>query len=304
MSKSHRRRRKNAGEVKLASLSRRFVQDYGQAYARLAAQLREQHPEITKRGRRTGRALRDIGFFVWSSCRNSDRKRIPSLFRAAVLLAAQDDYYDNLRIPTAQKELFGSTINEALRGGSFPGVFERNAQLRDLVSLWSYVSRTIPRTAPRVRSYWIETACRLNDAMAAENRAARRATITYEEYMRTAIQSIGMTFFWATYLANERVPMTTVRDMAPLLLQGARVVRLSNDLASYRHRRNRASAVTLVGGRNPEGRILRLVARESRAFRRGVEALDVKPHVRDVLLHSMEFLREFYMRSDFGRGPG
>ena len=293
---------KKVEEIEFASLFRRFEQEYGRAYVRLAAQLRERYPEITKQGRRTGRALRNICFIVWCCVREGDRKLIPTLFRAAVLLSAQDDYYDNPRIAAEQKESFCAATNHALRTNSFGRDFERSLQLRDLTSLWSYVAGTIPRSA-QVRSFWIETACQLNDAMAAENRSHRRATITYEEYMRTAIHSIGMVFIWATYLAHEHVPVTTMREMAPVLVKGARVVRLSNDIASYRQRRNKENALTLVGGSRPEVRIGRLVVRERRAFRQSVEALDVAPHIRDVLLHSMDFLREFYQRSDFDRGP-
>jgi len=303
VSKSRRRRRKNVEEVEFAALFRRFEHEYGHNYVRLATQIRESYPEITKPGRRTGRALRNICFFIWCSCRDGDRSLIPTLFRAAVLLSAQDDYYDNSRISAEQKESFCSATNHALRTGSFRRDFERSHQRRDLTSLWSYVAGTIPRSAPQVRSYWIETACELNDAMAVENRAVRRAGITYEQYMGTAIHSIGVVFIWATYLAHEHVPMTTLREMAPVLLNGARVVRLSNDMASYRQRRNTKNAMTLMGGRTPGVRILQLMGQESRAFHRYVEGLDVGPHVRGVLLHSMDFLREFYQRSDFDRGP-
>lgn len=302
MSKPHRSRRKKVEAVEFASLYRRFEREYGHDYTQLAAELRTQYPEITKRGRRTGRALRNICFIVWCACRHGDRKRIPTLFRAAVLLSAQDDYYDNARISAAQKDSFCAAINHALRTDSFRHDTERSAQLRDLTSLWSYVAGTIPRSAPRVRSYWIETACQLNDAMAEENRSVRRrATITYEAYMRTAIQSIGMVFIWATYLAHEHVPMTTIREMGPILLEGATVVRLSNDIASYRQTKNSENALTLVGGRSPRARIGRLVIQRSRAFRQRVEALDVGPGVRGVMLHSMSFLREFYQRFDFDR---
>ena len=301
MPKSQRPRTKNVEEVELASLFRRFEHEYGSAYVRLAAELRARYPEITKHGRRTGRALRNICFIVWCCFRERDRKLIPILFRAAVLLSAQDDYYDNPRIAAAKKDSFCAAINHALRSDSFRGDFSRSAQLRELISLWSYVAETIPRTAPRVRSYWIETACQLNDAMAAENRSLRRATITYEEYMRTAIQSIGMVFIWATYLAHAHVPMSTMREIAPVLLKGARVVRLSNDMASYRQHRNKENALTLVGGGRPEVLISRRVVRESRAFSQALEALHVGAHVRGVLLHSMNFVREFYQRSDFDR---
>jgi len=303
VSKSHRSRTRNVEEIELASLFRRFEHEYGHAYARLSTQLRTHYPEITTQTRRTGRAMRNICFIVWCCYREGDPKLIPKLFRAAVLLSAQDDYYDNPRIAAAQKDSFRAAINHALRTNSFRRDFERSLQLRDLTSLWSYVAGTIPRSAPQVRSYWVEAACQLNDAMASEARSHRRATITYEEYMRTAIHSIGMVFLWATYLADKNVPMTTIREMAPILLRGATVVRLSNDMASYRQRRNKVNALTLARGSRPGARIGSLVVQEAEAFRRSVQAVDVGPRVRDVLLCSMEFLRELYQRSDFHRGP-
>ena len=286
-----------------AVLYRLFQHEYGHNYVRFAAQLRKDYPEITKHGRRTGRALRNICFIVWCCFRERNHQLIETLFHAAVLLSAQDDYYDNPRIAAAQKDSFCAATNRALRSNSFERVFEQSLQRRDLTSLWSYVAKTIPRSASRVRSYWIETACQLNDAMAAENRSLRSGASSYEEYMRTAIHSIGMVFIWVTYLAHERVPMTTIREMAPALLNGATVVRLSNDLASYRQGRNRKNALTLMRGNHPETRIRRLVKQETRAFRQSIEMLDVSPHVRDVLLRSMDLLREFYERSDFHRGP-
>jgi hypothetical protein len=294
---------KKVEAVEFASLFHRFEDEYGDTSVRLAEQLRESYPEITKQGRRTGQALRNVCFFVWCWARNADQELIPTLFRASVLLSAQDDYYDNRRISAAQKESFCRATNHALRTNSFQPAFERSLQLGELTSLWADIAETIPRSAPQVRSYWIEKACQLNDAMAAENRAVRKATITYEGYMSTAIHSIGAVFIWATYLAHKHVAVTTLRTMDPVLLQGARVVRLSNDMASYRQQRNRKNAVTLVGGSSPGVRILRLVVQESRAFRQCVQALDVGPDVRGVLLRSMDFLREFYQRSDFDRGP-
>jgi hypothetical protein len=294
---------KKVEAVEFASLFQRFEDEYGDASVRLAEQLRESYPEITKPGRRTGRTLRNVCFFVWCWARDGDRELIPTLFRASVLLSAQDDFYDNPRISAAQKESFCTATNHALRTNSFQPAFERSLQLGELTSLWADVAETIPRSAPQVRSYWIEKACQLNDAMAAENRAVRRATITYEGYMSTAIHSIGAVFIWATYLAHKHVAVTTLREMDPVLLQGARIVRLSNDIASCRQQRNKKNAVTLVGGSSPGFRILRLIVQESRAFRQSVEALDVGPDVRGVLVRSSDFLREFYRRSDFDRRP-
>src|SRR5678816_1361327 len=59
VSKSHRRRMKNVEAVEFESLFHRFKDEYGTDSVRLVEQLRERYPEITKRGRRTGRSLRN-----------------------------------------------------------------------------------------------------------------------------------------------------------------------------------------------------------------------------------------------------
>jgi len=302
VSKSHRRGMKKVEAVELAALLKRFKVEYGDAAARLAEQLTKRYPEITRQGRRTNRtALDNICFIVWCGVRDDDRELIPTLFRAAVLLSAQDDYYDNSQISAAQKDSFCAAINHALRTNSFQPAFERTLQLAELTSLWADIAGTIPRSTPEVGSYWIEKACQLNDAMAAENRAVKRATITYDGYMSAAIHSIGMVFTWATYLAHKHVPVTMLREMDPVLLQGARILRWSNDVASCRQRKNEVNAVTLVGGSSPGFRILRLMVQESRAFHQRVEALDLGPDVRGVLLRSLDFLREFNRRFDVHR---
>ena len=303
MSKSHRRRLKKVEAVEFPVLFKRFQDEYGDAFARLAEPLRKSYPDITKPGRRTGKTLRNVCFFVWCCARDSDPALIPTLFRTAVLLSAQDDYYDNPRISAAEKDSFCAATNHALRTNSFQCDSHGSVQLGELTSLWADIAETFPQSAPQVRSYWIEKACQLNEAMAAENRAVRKATITYEGYMSTAIHSIGMVFVWATYLAHRHVALTTLREMDPVLLQGAKIVRLSNDIASCRQHRNTKNAVTLVGGSSPGFRILRMIAQESRAFRQRVEALDLGPDVRGVLVCSMIFLREFYQRTDFDRSP-
>jgi hypothetical protein len=292
---------RNREKFQFAQLFRQFEDEYGDASVALAKQLREDYPEITKPYSRTTRALQNICFSVWCCVRDGDRKLIPTLFRAAVLLSAQDDYYDNPSISAEQKETFCRATNDALRANSFQPDLAPSLQAQDLIKLWSDVAGTIPRSAPQVHSYWIEKACQLNDAMAAENRDIRRATLTYDDYMSVAIHSIGMVFVWVYYLAHKHVSVTTLREMEPVLLQGARVVRWSNDIASCRQQKNKVNAVTLMGGSAPGVRILRLVAQESRAFRESLESVDVGPDVRGVLLRSMDFFREFYQRSDFDR---
>jgi hypothetical protein len=65
----------------LAPLFQRFEREYGDSYARLAAELKERYPDLTRAGRRTGRALRNICFFIWSYTRDGDEHFIPALFK-------------------------------------------------------------------------------------------------------------------------------------------------------------------------------------------------------------------------------
>lgn len=280
----------------------RFEQEYGDAYVRLANHLRERYPDITRKGRRTGRALRNICFFVWFYTRTGDREFIPTMLNASVLLSAQDDFYDNPRIPSVQKEAFCSAINHSIRTCAFHSATDNSRQVRELTSLWSVVARPIQRASPPVHRYWNEKACQLNEAMTAENRAIRRAGISFDEYMQTAVHSIGMAFVWSTYLVHKNVPISTIRDMHAILLQGARIARLSNDIASYRQGKNKRNAVILLGGGgSAERRIIQLMAQESRMFQKYLDALGVAPGVKRVMLRSTEFLKAFYQRSDFDK---
>lgn len=289
-------------EDRFPPLWERFEQEYGEAYVRLASHLRETYPDITRKGRRTGRALRNICFFVWFYTRTGDTELIPTMLNASVLLSAQDDFYDNPRIPSVQKEAFCSAINHSIKTCTFHSATDRSRQVRELTSLWSVVARPIQRASPPVHLYWNEKACQLNEAMTAENRAIRRADISFDEYMETAVHSIGMIFVWSTYLVHKNVPISTIRDMHAVLLLGAKIARLSNDIASYRQGKNNRNAVILLGGGgSAERRIIQLMARESRMFQKYLEALRVAPAVKRVLLRSTEFLKVFYQRSDFDK---
>ena len=289
-------------EDTFAPLLRRFEEEYGDAYLRLAEHIKKSYPDITRTGRRTAKALRNICFFVWSHTRDGDEDLIPTLFNASILLSAQDDYYDNRRIPTAQKEAFCSATNHFIRTCSFQSTTDDNPQTQELTTLWSEVAGPIRRAPPPVHSYWKEKACQLNDAMAAENRAVRGAPASFDDYMHTAVHSIGMMFVWSTYLVHKNVPISTIHNVGTILVLGARIVRLSNDLASYRQDKNRRNAVSLLGGGPAaERKVIELIARESRAFRRQLAALRIGPDVKRVMLRSTEFLREFYQRSDFDK---
>lgn len=295
------------GEItkhRLPVLLRRFEHEYGGVYVRLSDHLRRTYPDITRKGRRTSRALRNICFFVWYYTLCSDRNLIPALFDASVLLFAQDDYYDNPRIPNQQKEAFCSITNNTIRTAAHPSAAGWSRQARELMSLWSAVAQPIDGFAPAVQSYWKEKACQLNDAMATENRAARRTDLGFDEYMRTAIHSIGAVFIWSTYLVHRGVPRETLGDLDSVLLLGAKVVRLINDMASYRQGKNKYNAVILLGGDRPaERRVSKLIAQENDLFLERVSELPVEPDIKWVMLRSTSFLREFYQRSDFDRRP-
>jgi hypothetical protein len=245
--------------------------------------------------------LRNICFFVWWYTRNGDERLIPVLYNASILLSAQDDYYDNRRVPNVQKDVFGSDTNHFIRTGSFPSTRNRR-QTQELMSLWCEVAEPIRRAPASVYSYWSQKACQLNDAMAADNRTVMRSGVGFDEYMHTAIHSIGIIFIWSTYLVHKNVSMSTIRAVDAVLPLGATIVRLSNDLASYHQDKNSRNAVTLLGGgRGAELRVKEVIARESRVFRRRLAALSVERDVKRAILRSTVFLREFYQRSDFDK---
>jgi hypothetical protein len=83
--------------------------------------------------------------------------------------------------------------------------------------------------------------------METENRVLRSGTVTFDEYMHTAVHSIGIAFVWSTYLVHKKVPLSTIHAIDTVFLLGANVVRLSNDIASHRQGK-RTNAVTLLGG--------------------------------------------------------
>jgi hypothetical protein len=282
-------------------LLRRFEQEYGDSCIRLTDHLKGSYPDLTRRGRRTARALRNVCFFVWWCARNGDERLIPALFNASILLSAQDDFYDNRRIPTLHKEAFCSATNHFIKTGAVPSI-GNSRQTRELMALWSEVAEPIRRASPPVQSYWSQKACQLNDAMSADNRSTMRAAVGFDDYMRTAIHSIGIVFVWSTYLVHKNVSMGTISAVDPILPIGATIVRLSNDMASYHQAKNRRNAVNLLGGgRSAEERVQELIARESRVFRRRLTALSVERDVKRAMLRSTVFLREFYQQSDFDK---
>lgn len=287
---------------RLSTLLRRFEREYGDTYVLEAQSLKQNYPDLTRRGRRTGRALRNICFFVWCYTRHEARPLVPTLFKASVLLSAQDDYYDNPRISAAQKDDFCSATNRFLRADSLPTSSGTGRQVQELTSLWSEVARGIPRVPREVYDHWSDKACQLNEAMAAENRTTRQAHVSFDQYMQTAVHSVGILLIWSTYLVHKNVPLETMRGMDPALLRGARIVRLSNDIASYRQAKDKRNAVILLGeGPGAERQVARIMEREAGIFRDRLHALRVGADVERAILCSTEFLRAFYVRSDFDK---
>jgi hypothetical protein len=224
------------------------------------------------------------------------------LVNASVLLSAQDDYYDNRRIPDARKRAFCSSANLFIKTGSFASGTVKSRQTRELAALWSQVAAPIRAALPLVHSFWDEKASRLNDAMEAENRIVRSAGVGFDEYMDVAVHSIGMVFVWSTYLVHKNVPPSTLHSMDNVLLLGAKIARLSNDIASYRQGKRTNAVILLGGGRGAERRVLALIAGSRRTFREELGALPVGLDVKGVMLRSIGFLTELYQRSDFDRG--
>jgi hypothetical protein len=120
--------------------------------------------------------------------------------------------------------------------------------------------------------------------------------------METAVQTVGILLIWSTYLVHKNVPLETMRTLDPVLLRGARIARLSNDIASYRLAKDRHNAVKLLGGgAGAERRVARIVERDAAILKDRLQALRVGADIERAILCSTEFLRAFYVQSDFDR---
>lgn len=287
--------------MKHKNQTKNFQQDYTNYYSKKINDLKKEYPEITKQNRRTGKALKNICFFIWYYAKEENDPTTSLLFKASVLLSAQDDFFDNLQISERQKMDFYSVVVNLIEGNDHV-IVNRNRQIRELIVLWKEIIREMRNASPRLYSYWKKKAWQLNEAMKNEIYIMKRKGIAFGEYMKTAVDSIGIIFIWTTYLVKKNIGMGALQRLEPILLVGANIARLSNDRASWRQNKNKINAVSILKNqKNSTKYVGELIQREKQKLQRGLQKLKGEHEVVRTIQRSTEFLIEFYKTSDFDK---
>lgn len=283
----------------MRSISQKFEQEYTDYYIKKVTSLKNKYPEITGGNRRTGKALKNICFFIWSYTKEEDEETIDLLFKASVLLSAQDDFFDNSQISDQKKEEFHSTCTNMIEENEYR-TLNQSRQSQELIILWKEIFQEVRHAPSHLYNFWRKKTQELNDAMQIENHSLKTKKVAFHEYMKTAIDSIGIMFIWATYFTKKDVSKNSLRELEPLLFAGAQIARLSNDIAGHREGKNRMNALnTIEYERKPKKYIFGLLKKEQQEFNKKLREVIVKDDIKYTLKNSTEFLAEFYKTSNF-----
>lgn len=261
--------------------------------------LKKEYPEITKQNRRTGKALKSICFFIWYYAKEENDQIVDLLFKASVLLSAQDDFFDNPRISQAKKKEFRYALENVIEDTNH-SVQIQHPQPQELIALWKEVVHEMKKVSPQLYSHWENKVHKLNKAMENEIYLMKKREIDFDEYMETAIDSIGVIFILTTYLVKKSTSPGVLQALEPYLLLGAHIARLSNDIASWRENKNRVNAVSIIREKkDPKKYIAGLITREQQKLNRGLQQLKIQSTIRQTIQKFTKFLVEFYKTSDF-----
>lgn len=275
-----------------------FDDVYENYYSKKIQNIKNKYPEITQANRRTGKALKNICFFIWHYAKDESDEIIDLLLRVSVLISAQDDFYDNLQVGDKQKIDFYSSSEKIIEGRRMTN--HKSKQCIELLKLWKEIASEVAVAPHYLYSYWQKKATELNKAMIIENNILRQKDITFHDYMENSVYSIGMMFLWASYLAKKDISRVIIGKIDPTLFIGAKIARLSNDVASYRRKKNKINAITTVANeKNPRLYILKLIEKEHNEFNEALSSLQVENTIKDVFKESINFLASFYKKSDF-----
>lgn len=278
-----------------------FEHDYINYYTKKVENLKKKYPEITKENRRTGRALKNICFFIWYYAKEEKDELIDLLFKASVLLSAQDNFFDNPQISDHQKKDFYSISVNVIEGNDYK-VINRSPQFRELITLWKEITQEIRDASPHLYSYWEKQARQLNEAMENERYVLKRRAVALDEYMRTAVYSVGVIFILTTYLVKKNISFSALQKLESILLVSAKIARLSNDIASHRENKNQVNAMSIIRNiKNPKKYILELIKGEQQKLNRSLQELKIENKIKQTIQRFTEFLVGFYQTSDFDK---
>ncbi len=276
-----------------------FEQDYINYYIEKVEYIKNKYPNITGENRRTGRALKNICFFIWYYAKEEDNAMIDLLLKASVLLVAQDDFYDSLNISNGKKKEFYSVCVNVIKGGKY-NLDNETQQFMELVNLWKEINQEVKNASSYLYAYWKNKSLELNDAMLRENDIIRQKNVTFNEYIKVSTNSVGIIFIWATYFTKKNISNVELKKIDPTLFIGAEISRLSNDIASYRRKKNRINAISVVkNNKSPKKYILNLIKKEHIKFNNSLSKVKIENEVKQVIKKSVDFLEMFYKTSDF-----
>ena len=129
---------------------------------------------------------------------------------------------------------------------------------------------------------------------------SKNQMISFEEYKERGSFSIGAIFIWTTYFILKKTPVNVLKKIKPVFLSGALIARLSNDILSYRKKKNKINAVNIIKGKkNPEKYILELIKKEKKVLDKNLKKLKIEKWIKQTISRACEFLIEFYKKSDF-----
>ena len=280
-----------------------FKQTYNASYAKKIEYFKEKYPEITSLNRRTGKALKNIYFFIWYYAKEEKEEVIDLLFKSSVLLSAQDDFCDNLHLSNQKKRKFYDVCSDLLEGKDYRyRISNETLQFQELVQLWREVIKNIRATSPALYTHWKKEAEQFNDAMDKEQVILKSRNIGFEKYMRTATYSIGVIFILTTYLVGKNISIHILQSLQPILLRSAKIARLSNDIASDRVNKNKINVVSIIQkSKNPRSYVLNKIKRENKKMYKDIQCSNIEKENKEAIQKFTNFLIQFYKEFDFDK---
>jgi len=277
---------------------KKFELDYNNYFLKKIEKIKDKYPEITNKSRRTGKALKNICFFIWYYAQEEDNRTIDLLLKSSILVSAQDNFYDNINISYKEKERFYYAFEEVIKGKKNK-ILNQNKQFKELISLWEEIRNEAKKSQNYLYKYWQEKSLDMTKSMLLEDSMIKNNKISFNEYMKIAVNTVGIIFVWSNYFLNKHMLKEDLKKIDPILIIGAEVSRLSNDLASYRRIKKELNAVTLIDKKYPKNYIVNLVKRLDNKFNRDLLKIKIDISVKKTIKSSVDFLVNFYKNSDF-----
>ncbi len=279
--------------------NKEFEKEYKDYYLKKIRCIKNKYPEILKKNRRTEKALKNICFFIWACSKEEKNEIVDLMLKASILLSAQDNFFDNSRISNRQKKEFCFICKDVIKRDRYK-IIDKSLQFKELVMLWEEIAKEVENVPSYLRDYWQEKAQKLNEAMEVENHILRKREVAFDEYMEIATESVGIMFVWATYFIKKDISKKELQEIKPILPIGAKIVRLSNDLVSYRKNKNRINAINIVEyKKSSEKYILNMIKKELKEFNKKLKKIKIKEDIEKNIQLSLNFLIAFYKISDF-----